>query len=1422
MQPRVALTIGPVGGEIRAFDLPRPMTIQEVIDAEELRFRLPTIAIFSSGDTTVPVLRKDWKTHVIGENEGLSFVTLPGGGGGDGQGKQIIGLLASIALAVAAPMIAGALFTGLAASIASAAIVAGGSLLLGVLFGGVPQTPPSSDGDEVYSVSASGNRATPLAPIPVLYGRLRFPPPLGARGYYEYEGNDQYLYQLHVISLGEAVVERFEIGDTLVWTALDGFTESFEDIEMEIILPGEDIELFPINVVAADTVSNQIVPSPPGSLGPFSVNGAGTQISRISIDFAFPAGLYTGGGSGGSISNASRRLVAEYREIDNDGDPLGSWEELFDETFTLSARTIQRYTRSGTVTPGRYEVRFSSVDNDTTDGQTVINRVIWAGLRGHLTNWEVPPNVTMVATKIRANDQLSSISSSQYFFTAQRKLPVYDTDTELWSAPVATSNIAWAVADVLRNTDYGLSISEDLYDLNWLAAYAEVWEEREDEFNAIFDRSWVAQEALSAMLRCGRSSLVRVAGLISFNRDEVKTVRRMVFTGRNIVRGSMSRRNIMFDEKSPDHVTASFISRETWNEETVRATMSAYTEETEAQQSYFGITDHDHAWREAIFDAACNAYRRSFRSFTAEMEGKLLTRGDPISLHDTLTEQVAPLCGIVGHSGATLTLDEDLVPDPEETEFYAFIRDKTGREWGPCLISSFPAANQVILDSADLISVQGQHGNLDDILPGERREKAHFALLAGDTRLFDGLVVSTSNNGDGMWSINVVVDDQRVHLADETETTPAPYTPPSMYSPPPEAPVVTGLYLNARNNTLHIEVEAGWNPAPGAFRYTAEISYDTDAHLNPGDVAWSTIYEGIGTRFTGTIIPQPFTIRVAGIGVRQGPWIYAVQATVPEAVLAPGTVSEESLNDALDALMQNIMNTLPTSILQMKGELESLAATVNTQVTVLRESIGQVNIGAGARYGEAMASAETAFTAAATANSAIAAILSSVYAVTDAGTAEATFRIIASSLPEGALAAIQFQLRAGLDQDWANAAMEIAVFYNEELGTHSRVRFTADAMDFIDNDGNVSPLNLAVISLAESTPIVSNKIEVDLRKRRTMYVTNITDDAEIQFPTGAYVGATWKQVFIGQGGSHDITFDLQSYMVGDDPPVIPSTNGVYTICEGTVILLSPPVADFQIERSGATNLTSLRRFIIEPAIEGRTMWDLDIHGPCTIPIGTYTITPVNTYLDCTVELWGPGGSSGALVNANVSWSMTQPGAGTATTFAGMSAGAGGTSASLRTPGGGDSFGSGGSAGTASGGDINTNGNAGGAGSDGGFSADAYSGQGAAAPDGGAATARYYASAYGNKKQGDPGNSPGGGAGGSSFRRPYSGNTDQLASGGGGSGAKVEKEFSTGDLLQNTPYTLIVGDSGAAGTSEDGFVGNIVQGAKGAPGLAVIT
>jgi sulfur carrier protein ThiS len=716
-------------------------------------FSRPTICLVNGQ----AVLRGAWAMTHITDQDVIAFVGLPQGGGGGGG--KILRTVLSIAVAVALPglgsAVAGAI--GVTSAIGTSLITAGlgflGNTLLNVLvpppvpsnsaanagFGNTPNPSPT------YSLQSQGNQARLSQPIPVIYGRHIVFPDLAATPYTVYEDNDQFLFQLHAIGQGEYDVEQIRIEDTPI--------SSFEEIDFEVVEPGSDVTLFEPDVVTAPEVSGQELLSVDDGgdfVGPFIANPAQTQTTSLGIDIVFPRGLFFANDNGG-LSSRTVTWEVEARTIDDDGTVTGSWTQLGAETFTAATNTPQRVTYDYPVAAGRYEVRAIRT-NAKSFSSRVGNDIRWGGLKSTLIGEQNFGDITMLALKMRATDNLSQRSSRLVNCIVTRKLPVWDAENG-WSAPQATQSIAWALADICR-AYYGARLEDSRIDLGQLYDLDQIWAARNDTFNAVFDNTVTVWEALGRVSRCGRTVVFMQSGVIRFMRDDQKTLPIGMYSPRNIVRNSLKIQYVLTGEDTADSVTVEFFSDQTWKPDEIDASLPDSMTEQPARVQLFGCTNEAQALREGLYMAAANRYRRRIVTFQTELEGLIPTYGDLIAItHDM------PSWGqgaeVVSVDGQTLFLSEPLIWDENGGDHYVALRKDDGSISGPWLVLQGSDPREVILQ--------------DDIgftpYTGQDKERTHAAFGVGENWTTLARITGIRPR-DSLVEITAVAENNAVHLAD--------------------------------------------------------------------------------------------------------------------------------------------------------------------------------------------------------------------------------------------------------------------------------------------------------------------------------------------------------------------------------------------------------------------------------------------------------------------------------------------------------------------------------------------------------------------------------------------------------------------------------------------------------------------------------
>lgn len=826
-------------------------------------FTASPIVVFRNG---TPVLRRDWHQPVAA-GDVIAIVALPQGGGDD---KDPLGVLLQIGLAVIAPgigeAVAWSLVDALTLDIVGFKIVAGlvsgavgllGSALINAML--PPQRAPQAAGpgqnyaaaSPTYSLQAQGNMARLDGAIPEQFGRMKCFPDFAAQPYLEYAGNEQYLYMLLCIGRGEYEVEGVFIEDTAL--------SSFEDVETEIVAPNVPPSLFPVNVTTSTEVSGQEAENGV-ALGPFTANAAGTTANRLAIDVLAPRGLYEVNVTTGGLNSKSIFFTVQARQIDDGGSPLGSWVTLGTETLTAATLTPQRRSYSyGVPTAGRYEVKLARTNADDT-GTTVGHTLDWVGLRAYLIDSTDFGDCTLLAVRARATNQLSSASSRKIAVIATRKLPIWDG--EAWSVNNETTrSIAWALAYMAKAAGF----PDARLDLAGLLALDAVWAARGDTLNIRIDSVGTFWDLLTRAAQAGRARPYLQGGILYFWRDAAAATPVALFSPRNIVRGSFSLEFLTPTEDTADAVTVSYWDETVWASRPVTAYLPGSTAAKPAKTELWGITDREQAYREAMYAAAVNRYRRTVIRFAAEMEGFIPAFGDLIAVaHDM------PAWGqggeVVAWDGGSLTatLSEPPTWTPAATH-YIGLRTRAGAVSGPYVVTA---------GATDLEVVLAEDPELADAAfafqTGSGEERTHYAFGAGETWRQPARVVAIKPRDLLTVDIEAINEDASVHTADEGITAPA--VTYSALGTLFTAPVVAGLVAHSMADDAD-KMVLSWLPAPGADHYLIEQSNGDDTWTRTGDTSAS--------HYTATVLYGASTlVRVAGVGLVRGPWVTVSYATM--------------------------------------------------------------------------------------------------------------------------------------------------------------------------------------------------------------------------------------------------------------------------------------------------------------------------------------------------------------------------------------------------------------------------------------------------------------------------------------------------------------------------------------------------------------
>lgn len=1026
------------------------LTVTEAITREGWRLS-PRTVLVRNGEL---VKRARWNDLPLAANDDALLIAVPGdgGGGNGGSGRTASGIataVAAIALMVFAPE-AWPAWVKLAGV---AAIQIGGNVLSNHFFPLRNNAPfdagPSAS--PTYALQAQSNQARLGGAIPEAFGRHKIICDLISQPYVEYVGGsfvradafggfrgiaappptgDQLVYELFAVGAGAYEINEVGVATNAVWKDVGGATGSYPNLEFEVVPPGAAVTLFPDNVVTSTEVQSIELKGLNEAgydwSGPFVTNASGTDSSQLAVDIALPAGLFKINPSTGAMQAATVSFTFEAQEIDDAGAAVGGYVAIVTQTLNLATRDAVRHTFSATVTAGRYRVRAkrTNAKGDTNTSDTLV----WLTMRAFLPSVRTYGDMTVIAVKAKATDHLNGTSAQQFYVIATRKLPRYNTVTHAWSANTATRSIADAVAYLCRSSNNG-NIADAAVDLARLYALHTTWEARGDHFDGVIDTRSTFWENLHLALRPGRAMPLIAGGVVTFVRDEPKTVPRCAFSPRNMQPNSFANAYRVYSSEAPDALVVDYFDERTWAPLSVFCAFDdSVTDEEEAPRvSLFGVVEREHAWREGMYLLAADRYRRVTSSFSTELEGRVCFKGDLVRVaHWTASWgasfQVLSLAVVSGHDILTLS-DPWSVPVGHEADAKLItLTTPDGYVYGPVtfeLVDDGATTRQAQLRLMTTATVPGLYAGDEPhdwgVWSGDglQLERPRAVIGLGTLSPRDCLIQEMKPQGDGVVSITAVVEDSRVHDADEDD-------PPDETAPPvvPAAAVLT-------ISDLHLDVVAQAN---GSNQVNVTVIGANDATFFEAQWKWidaadyGPIASGLDRAFSFASEAGALLVQVRGVGrAGYGNWfVKATSATQSGVstfyVVQQAAASLRKVQQLLDQYAQITIAQTYKQEVTLPGLVAGVSASVSRETTLRADAV-----------------------------SALAQLIETVTATANDATATAMIKWVAAAGPAGVVSRIALLARAALGNTFSEAGLYLDAMI---IDGHLRSQITLDA-DFI-------------------------------------------------------------------------------------------------------------------------------------------------------------------------------------------------------------------------------------------------------------------------------------------------------------------------------------------------------------------------------------
>lgn len=656
----------------QALTVPEGSTVAEIVSAGGVPEAYHGFLRVWIGDDEIP--RHLW--HRVRPKAGKQVYVraTPQGGGGDGKNilATILMLVVTVASAVFAPMIAGALgfaegTTGflLAKGVIGAAISLTGALLVSSL---IPPPAPGDSGLVGQRALLSGvrNQFQPYADIPRVFGRRRLYPLQAARAYTEAQGKDRYLRVLLCVGWGPLKITDIRIGDTpignfsnVTYEVREGWATGHSDFgtlpvgkapdaNQTIFTKSVNEETFSILLDDAGLDGSGNAINTPGA---WQSRTTDPGVSEISVDVTYPFGLARYLDNSGT-AEVTLEVDVQYRLVGS-----GTWlnvvwdgNDAEDGTQTNGKITGIDKSRTPTArggrflvpTVGQYEVRMRRATARQMPEGKYAQRIEWTALRS--IKPENPLNMkglALIALRMKATDQFNGFPD-QINCVAESYLPSFDGTNWTWIE--GNRNPAWAYADLMRRRGTERLIADSRIDAttirSWGVACASIAPNASEpywRFDGTFERGAIFT-ALRQVASHARASFCISDGKYSVVRDKPQTVPVQHITPRNSY-GYQGQKAFV---DLPHALKMQFINAALgYQEDEVIVYDDGYNE---ANASKFesidlpGCTSATQAWRDGRYYLAVGQLRPETHTVNMDIEHLRCTLGDYVLLsHDVMS-----------------------------------------------------------------------------------------------------------------------------------------------------------------------------------------------------------------------------------------------------------------------------------------------------------------------------------------------------------------------------------------------------------------------------------------------------------------------------------------------------------------------------------------------------------------------------------------------------------------------------------------------------------------------------------------------------------------------------------------------------------------------------------------------------------------
>lgn len=414
---------------------------------------------------------------------------------------------------------------------------------------------------------------------------------------------------------------------------------------------------------------------------------------------------------------------------------------------------------------------------------------------------------TFLEMRIKATDQLNGTVSNLSGIVQS----VLDTTTDgiTWTKAV-TNNPAWVYVDLLTGSMNRRAISKSRLHIPSILEFKsfcdvvptagptqEPFNRVRYESNFILDYNTTLNNIIGSVLGACQASLNLYGGKYGVLLDVKRTVPVQVFTPRNIISFSSSRKYY----EPPHKLHVKFIDPDSeWNQFEAIVYQDGYNEnnaETYEDLETFACTNYEQAWRFGRYMMAQAKLRQENITIEVDFENLICTRGDYVLfVHDVMKVGGRP-SRVTNLVGNVVTIDEEIVYNPLLTYGYTFRSNATG------LIKT----GSLVVNSTFTATLTGDLPTIGDL------------FVYGETTkiTYDCIVKAISPVDDLRATITLVEKADAVYDAENSMPLPP-------YEPSIAVDTSTDMYIPPKVEDL-TELENSWRCTGVGYEYYVDISW---------------------------------------------------------------------------------------------------------------------------------------------------------------------------------------------------------------------------------------------------------------------------------------------------------------------------------------------------------------------------------------------------------------------------------------------------------------------------------------------------------------------------------------------------------------------------------------------------------------------